>query len=50
MSDPIPDQSTLSREDTIRLVIDFIHRAVMHHVLWYGRVQERFGMEKRWKY
>jgi len=46
MSNSIPDQSTLSHHDTIRLIIDFIHRTVMHHVLWYGQVQERFGMEK----
>ncbi len=43
---PIPDQSTLSHQDTIRLIIDYIHRTIMHHVLWYGQVQERFGREK----
>jgi hypothetical protein len=46
MNNPNPDQSSLSHHDTVRLVIDFIHRTVIHHVLWYGQVQERFGMEK----
>jgi len=45
MNNPLPDQSSLSHQDTIRLIIDFIHRTVMHHVLWYGQVQERFGRE-----
>ncbi|MDD5508400.1 MAG: DUF6125 family protein [Bacteroidales bacterium] len=46
MTDSIPDQSSLSHQDTIRLVIDIIHRTVMHHVLWFGQVQERFGREE----
>ncbi|MBP6977043.1 MAG: DUF6125 family protein [Bacteroidales bacterium] len=46
MNNPIPDQSSLSHQDTIRLIIDFIHRTVMHHVLWYGQVQEHFGREE----
>jgi len=46
MNNSIPDQSTLPHNDTIRLILDFIHRTAMHHVLWYGQVQERFGREK----
>ncbi len=46
MNHSIPDQSSLSHQDTVRLVIDFIHRTVMHHVLWYGQIQERLGREK----
>lgn len=46
MTQFITDQFTLSHQDTIRLIVDFIHRAVMHHVLWYGQVQERLGREK----
>jgi hypothetical protein len=39
-------QQELSRPDSIRLIIDYIHRTVMHHVMWYGQVQQRFGREK----
>lgn len=42
----LPDQSTLSHNDTIRLIIDFIHRTMFHHVLWYGEVQHQFGRQK----
>jgi hypothetical protein len=39
-------QQHISHSETIRLIIDFIHRSLMHHVLWYGEVQQRFGREK----
>ena len=38
----------LSHEETARLVIDFVHRVVMHHAMWFTEVQQRFGSEKSW--
>jgi len=36
----------LSTEDTIQLILDFFHRLVMHHALWYAEVQHQLGSEK----
>jgi hypothetical protein len=43
MNREVERQQDLEREDTIRLIIDFIHRTIMHHVMWYGEVQHQFG-------
>jgi hypothetical protein len=39
-------EKNLSTEDTARLVIDFIHRAIMHHGMWFSEVKEKYGKEK----
>lgn len=36
----------LSTEETVQLILDFIHRLTMHHALWYGEVQNQLGAEK----
>ena len=36
----------LSAEDNARLVIDFIHRAIIHHGMWFSEVKEKYGKEK----
>jgi hypothetical protein len=33
-------------EENARLIIDFIHRSVMHHAMWFANVQEKLGKEK----
>lgn len=36
----------LTHEENARLVIDFIHRLIMHHAMWFSEVQQEFGQEK----
>ncbi len=36
----------LTHEDNARMVIDFIHRLMMHHAIWFSEVQQQFGQEK----
>jgi hypothetical protein len=38
--------SNLTREQNAKLVIDFFHRIMMHHVLWYEEVLQHLGKEK----
>jgi hypothetical protein len=39
-------QIKLSREENARLIIDFFHRIMMHHVMWFAEVQDHLGKEK----
>ena len=39
-------QAKLSREENARLIIDFFHRIMMHHVMWFAEVQQHLGKEK----
>jgi len=34
------------KEETARLIIDFFHRTMMHHALWFAEVQHKYGREK----
>ncbi len=36
----------LSKEENVNLIIDFFHRTMMHHAMWYGEVMHQFGREK----
>lgn len=36
----------MDKKETARLIIDFIHRSMMHHAMWYAEVQHQFGREK----
>lgn len=39
-------QKTLTREEIVRLIFDFMHRSMMHHALWFTEVQQHLGKEK----
>ncbi|MFA4853167.1 MAG: DUF6125 family protein, partial [Bacteroidales bacterium] len=39
-------QEELSREKNARLIIDFFHRIMMHHAIWFAEVQQHLGKEK----
>lgn len=43
MDPDIRTADDLGREDTARLVIDFLHRIVMHHAMWFAEVRHQFG-------
>ncbi len=32
--------------DMVRMILDFWHRTMMHHAMWFGEVQHQFGREK----
>jgi hypothetical protein len=36
----------MEKKETARLIINYIHRAMMHHALWYAEVEHQFGREK----
>lgn len=37
---------TLNKEDRARLIIDFFHRTIVHHALWYSEVKHQLGEDK----
>ena len=49
MEDEVSSNQDLSIEDNARLVIDFIHRAIIHHGMWFSEVKEKYGKEKAFK-
>ena len=46
MNQDINSPADLSREDTARLIIDFLHRITIHHAMWLAEVQRQIGWEK----
>ena len=36
----------LGREELARLVLDFFHRTMVHHTLWFAEVEHQLGMKK----
>ncbi len=39
-------QQDLPKVETARLLIDYMHRSMMHHAMWYAEVREKLGPEK----
>jgi len=48
MTREFDSQGDLNQEDTARLIVDFLHRIVMHHAMWFAEVQHQLGREKSW--
>ena len=42
---PTPNPE-LNKEQKARLLMDFIHRIMMHHAMWFAEVQHQYGREK----
>jgi len=38
--------TTLTKKDNAKLILDFFHRTMMHHALWFAEVQHQMGTEK----
>lgn len=38
----------LNHEENAKLVMDFFHRTMMHHAMWFAEVQHQLGREKAW--
>jgi hypothetical protein len=43
------NQQNLTPEQNARLIIDFFHRIMMHHAIWFAEVQSHLGKEKALK-
>jgi len=37
---------SLTKKDNAKLILDFFHRTMMHHALWFAEVQHQMGTEK----
>lgn len=48
MENDVRSPEDLNREQTARLVMDFLHRIVMHHAMWFAEVQHQLGRENAW--
>ncbi len=48
MNEDAVSRELLDKERTARLVIDFLHRIVVHHAMWFAEVQHQFGRQKSW--
>ncbi|MEZ5145976.1 MAG: DUF6125 family protein [Bacteroidales bacterium] len=40
------NHKNLSKQDNVKLILDFFHRTMMHHAMWFAEVQHQFGREK----
>lgn len=41
-----PDKENLTKEENARIILDFFHRLMMHHAMWFAEVQNHLGAEK----
>ena len=39
----------LTKAEKAKLILDFFHRTMMHHALWFAEVQHQMGREKAFK-
>lgn len=45
----MPDENNkpnLSKQENAEMILDFFHRTMMHHAMWFAEVQQKFGKEK----
>ncbi|MEZ5083554.1 MAG: DUF6125 family protein, partial [Bacteroidales bacterium] len=35
-----------SKEDNAKLILDFFHRTMMHHAMWFAEVSHQLGKDK----
>ncbi|PLW93227.1 MAG: cytosolic protein [Marinilabiliales bacterium] len=46
MTKNVNNPNDLDNREIASLIIDFFHRTMMHHAMWYAEVQHQFGREK----
>ena len=46
MADNLLTQDNLDKEQKVLLLMDFLHRTMMHHAMWFAEVQHLFGRER----
>lgn len=49
MKNEFIDSKNLSKEENAQLILDFFHRTMMHHAMWFAEVQHQMGREKAFK-
>jgi len=42
-------EGKLTKADKAKLILDFFHRTMMHHAIWFAEVQHQMGREKAYK-
>jgi hypothetical protein len=43
------DPQNLTKEENVQLILDFFHRLLMHHALWFAEIQHQLGTEKAYE-
>ena len=46
MRQEIQSPEDLNHEESARLIIDYLHRIMMHHAMWYAEVRHQLGRDK----
>ena len=46
MVDQVDAVEDLNQEDTARLVLDMLHRIVVHYGIWFTEIKHQMGMER----
>ncbi len=46
MEKEFKDSKDLSKKENGQIILDFFHRTMMHHAMWFAEVQQQFGKEK----
>jgi hypothetical protein len=46
MKNEVPFSEQSPKEQKVRLVLDYLHRSMMHHAMWFAEVQHQYGREK----
>ncbi len=46
MNSNFKNQDNLDKQQKARLFMDFLHRSMMHHAMWFAEVQHQYGREK----
>ena len=46
MADTINSIDDLDQEQTARLIMDVMHRTIIHHALWFTEIRHQMGMQK----
>jgi hypothetical protein len=49
MAQQFSNSAELSKEENAQLILDFFHRTMMHHALWFAEVQHQMGRDKALK-
>jgi hypothetical protein len=49
MKNIAPNPQTLTKKENIELILDFLHRLMMHHAMWFAGVQHQLGNEKAYE-
>ena len=39
----------LSKQEKSKIILDFFHRTMMHHAIWFAEVQHQMGRKKAYK-